>query len=340
MNYKTDLLQLEKLPFTFSIVLETENLGMAGLEDLKATLQSLLDQTYPITHAQEVLVLVSGHVLPETIEMLQQEYPWLTIHNESHKLEYLESKMRGCELAHGEIVVMVDSDAIYHPRWLEETLYGFIAAPGASIVCSETRIAITSLYTAAIQLSWMINANLVANHPTPIVQFHLNNFAIRKQAALTTPLFVGSPIYRANNTEWKKQLQYLGYSAVRVPGILAHHAPPGNFGDWWYRMLISGADAVAKADFYYLYGGEVVERFSPLRRIMRVPAFVLFKLYKMITRISALSRENKKNISYIIIALLPALFFLVIQTLGAVITVFNRNYLFEKITTRENSHVV
>lgn len=339
-TYVPDLKKIQDSGITFSLVIETENLGMVGLDDVRATLDSLKCQVYPISYANEILVIAGGAVSEETLQLLQTEYPWITIHREIQKLEYLTSKMRGCEIATGDIVVMVDSDATYHPDWLLQTLYGFITAPGAAVISSETRIEINSVYTAAIQLSWMINADLISKYPTPILQFHLNNFAIKRSVALQVSVYNNMPIYRANNVEWKKQLRLLGYAAMRAPGILAHHAPPGNFWDWWWRMLVSGADAVAKADFQYHYGGGVTEKISPSRRLFRVVGFVVFKIMKMITRLRALIVEDSKQLRYIIPAIPIALFFLTIMQLGAVITLFNRDYVFKKITAREQNHVV
>jgi glycosyltransferase involved in cell wall biosynthesis len=339
-TYAPDYKKIQESGLTFSIVIETENLGMAGLDDVRATLDSLADQDYSIHQAREILVIAGGAVSEETLQLLKQEYPWITIHREIQKLEYLTSKIRGCEIATGDIVVMVDSDAVYHPTWLGQTLYGFISTPGTSVVASETRIKIDSIYTTAIQLAWMINADLVSSHPTPITQFHLNNFAIKRSVALQVPLYNNMPIYRANNVEWKKQLRLLGYSAIRVPGILAHHAPPGNFWDWWWRMLVSGSDAVAKADFIYHYGGQVTEKISYGKRCLRIPMFFVFKIMKMITRLRALVTEDWKQLRYIIPAIPVALFFILVMELGALITLFNRDYVFKKITAREQSHVV
>jgi len=338
--YKPDHDKIKNQGASFSIVIETENLGMAGMEDLRATLACLQNQTYSMNYAKEIIAIIGATVSSETIECIRHEYPWLTIHCAGRPLEYLESKVYGAGIATSDIIVFMDSDAIYEPIWLEQMLYGFISSPGAAVISSETRIKIHSIYTTAIQLAWMINAIKITPHPTPTTQFHLNNFAAKRSAILATPFFKELPIYRANNVEWKKQMQFLGYSAMRVPGNLSHHAPPGNFTDFWLRMLIMGADAVAKTDFTFGYGGTMQEKFSPLRRVARIPVFIGFKLYTMIKRTHALISENPKNTGYIIGAWPVAWVFIGIMTIGMIVTLFNRDYIFKKITAREQSHVV
>lgn len=340
MLYTPDHKKIQDSGLTFSIVIETENLGMAGLDDLRATIACLKNQTYSIERANEIIAVIGATVSDETIALIRQEYPWLKIHTERRPLEYVESKVSGARQATGDIIVFVDSDAVYEPEWLEQMLYGFVAAPGAAVISSETRIRIHSVYTAAIQLIWMINAIKIAPHPTPTTQFHLNNFAARKKAVLGSHFFRGLPIYRANNVEWKKQMQFHGYSVMRVPGNLSHHAPPANFWDFWWRFMVMGSDAVAKTDFRFHYDATVTESFSPLQRLIRIPVFFAFKLYVMVKRTHALVTENWKNIGYIIAGWPVAILFLLVSTIGMVITLFNRDYVFKKITARESHHVV
>ncbi len=338
MEYRPTKEQLESL--SFSIVVETENLGMAGIADLEQTLDSLKEQTYPITQAKEVLLIAGGHVSPETITLLHTKYPWAAVCVESGDLEYTGAKMRGAERATGNIVVFADSDVVYDKTWLENMLYTFMWAPGASIVAGETRIRVVSIYTMAIQLIWMSNITSNNAYPRFARNFYLNNFAIKKDVMLSVPFFTKLPLYRSSIAEWIRLLKCRGYSIVQAPHAKGYHAPPGNFWDWWYRMLIFGADEIVKADFYFSPDGTVVEKYSLARRFFNLGFFVAFKVYKFFLRSYYIVRERWTSIGRLVLSLPIVLVSSFVIFVGALITLCNRDYLFTKITAREHEHVV
>lgn len=341
-HYAPDHKKIQDQGPSFSLVIETENLGMAGLDDLRDTLDSLKAQNYPIANAREVLIIAAGHISPETFELIRTEYSWATIHRIDEKLEYIQSKKRGAEIVTGDVVIFADSDVVYEATWLENILYGFISAPGAAIVTGETRIRKwnTSFYAHAIQLVWMMNIVSGSKHPVFVQHFHLNNFAIKRDVFLSTPQYINLPIYRAHTVEMKKWLFDRGYAAVRVPHARGYHLPPGNLADWWWRMLVSGADAVVKADFDFNYDGTVTETFRPVKRILRVPLFVGFKFWVMFKRAYVMLCEDWKNIFMMIISIPLVLLFMLVQFLGLIVAVFYRDYLFKGAAARELIHVV
>lgn len=340
MAYLPNRVEIKNSGLTFSLVVETENLGMAGIDDLRDTLDSLKCQSYPVASAQEVLLLAAGHVSDETLSSLYEQYPWVRVHKEIHPMEYLESKKRGAELATGDIVVFADSDVVYESTWLEQILYGFVAAPGAAIVAGDTRIRGSSVYAIAIQLIWMMSTEVVAKYPHLIRHFDLNNFAIKRSIMLKASIFSGLPLYRAHTVEMKKQLYSKGYSAVRVPGARGYHLPPGTLSDWWYRLLVYGADAVAKADFYFEYGGTVRVRYSLIRRLFRIPLFFGWKCVVMFTRIYVLVREDWRRIGKLFFAMPIVFASLCVMLVGACISLVDRKYIFNRISAREHEHVV
>jgi len=325
---------------SFSIVLETENLGMAGLEDLKDTVASLEAQTFDFRKAHEIIIVAAGHVSPETSALIKSMYPWLTIHHVDRKLNYVEAKQIGASVATGDVIIYIDSDVVYESTWLENMLSGFDIAPGTSIVAGDTLIRGTSVYATAIQLGWMMDAQRARPHIYQTNHMYLNNFAIKREVMLRAPVFLNLPIYRATTVETLRQLKYMGYCVMRVPNARGFHLPPGNIGDLWWRALIYGADAVVKADFYFLYGGKVVEKFSPLRRLWRLPLFLFFKLYALVTRTIVVVCENPQRIFKVIVAIPITLLFILVNMVGCVVALFNRDYLYKKITAREDKHVV
>ena len=186
----------------------------------------------------------------------------------------------------------------------------------------------------------MMNAETKYPHPRMITHFDLNNFAIKREVMLKAPTFTGLPLYRAHTVEMRKQLYTNGYSAIRVAGATGFHLPPSGFTNTFYRMLIYGSDAVAKADFYFLYGAKVVTKFSPLRRIVRIPVFMTWKTFVLLRRLCVLGYEKPSRIPILILAVPLALLFLSVVKLGCLIALFNRTYIFNKITKYESSHVV
>ncbi len=340
MKYTPSADAIKNSGLTFSIVIETENLGMAGLEDFEQTIFSLEQQTFSIKNAEEIFIIVGEHVSADTIQILRGKYPWLVIHIEKNKLNYTQAKMRGAELSSGEIVVFADSDVVYGEEWLMNMLYTFIWAPGASIVGGETRIEVVSVYRMAIQLIWMLNITSNFSCPKAYRNFYLNNFAIKRNAMLSVPFIAGLPLYRCIISEWIAQLKLHGYSIMQAPNASGFHAPPGNFWDFWYRMLIFGADEVAKGDFYFLPDGTVVDKFSPIRRIYKLGFFTTFKVYRIATRTYKLLIQDWSNIFYILLSIPFVVMSFMLNFSGSIIALFDRDYLFKKISLREEGHVV
>ena len=104
--------------------------------------------------------------------------------------------------------------------------------------------------------------------------------------------------------------------------------------------MVAGGDLVAKGDLYFQPDGTVIDRFSPIRRFYRIWLFLGFKLYHMLKRMRVLLLEDLSDIFYIALSLPIVLVCLTVIMLGSFIALFDRDYLFNKITARENAHVV
>lgn len=331
--------QAKELP-SFSIIIETENLGQAGIDDLCDTLDSLASQTLPVTNAREVMIVAAGHVSQEAVGSLGVRYPWVMVHRVDHALEYLESKQAGARMATGDIIVFVDSDVVYEPTWLDRIVRGFVQSPGAAVVAGDTRIRGGSVYATAIQLVWMMDTVRTKPHPVLVSHFDLNNFAIRRDVFLGAPIYAGLPLYRAHTVEVRKQLFMRGYSAVQVPGARGWHLPPGSLADLWYRLLVYGSDAVAKSEYRFPHGGTVVRHPSLLRRLVRIPVFVGWKSCVMLRRAVVIAYENPKRVGTLLAALPLAIVFLAAITLGSMVALIKPKAIFAIITAREAHHVV
>jgi len=318
---------------TFSIIVETENLGMAQLTDLEASLNSLKEQTFPIKKAKEIIVLAGGHVSKDVEKMLNKKYPWVKVQKIKEGLDYIGAKAVGCRFASGDILIFVDSDSVYEKTWLANLLKVFPKYPDADVVCGDTAPIINSNYAMALAMSWMFIVRGPMNKPIKIYQVPMNNFAIKRGVLAKVPLPKNLPFYRSGSI-WKNWLLEKGYKIYAAPNTMAYHALPGSLKDWWLRMLINGRDYVALGD-YSLKNMKVVEKKSLLKRFINFVAWAGWKTLNIFINAERIVRKNKKTIRYLILGIPLALLNVAVIVLGSIITMINRDYLLKIVTAYE-----
>lgn len=332
---------LMKQKHTFSVIVETENLGMVGFEELEESLDSIKAQQYPIEQLEEVVLIVGGHLSSEVLDTLRKQYPWVRVHMEPTGLDYARSKMKGAEVAKGSVLIFADSDMQYEPAWLGNMIKTFLAQPEHTIVSGDTRLNTISGYSMALNCTWMIqilNNNIA--QPVPMKFFPLNNFVIAKADMQAVPLPYQIHLYRNKIPLWEAMLQRKGYHIVRAPHARGHHAPPGTPGDWWYRMLVYGADFVAQADFLVTLEGKLVERRNLRRRLQRLLLLAPWKGEQLLLNSYKLLSEDFGRVRYLPGALMIGLVNCLVVTLGGIIACFKRDWVFYRITSREEAHIV
>ena len=228
---------------TFSIAIETANLSMADLDGLRGTLESLSDQTVPVTRANEVLLTDSGDVPDDVLDALLREYPWVRAVRLPRTTGYEELKRAGVEAATGEVLVFADGDCYYEPVWLESLLQPF-SDPNVSIVGGETNIDSSGAYGlgVAIAFSFPVSSSASAGiHQTD--RYHMNNVAFRRVVLERIPIPTRRPCYRMTGLH-VAALQAAGHTIWRQPRARARHAPPNGFFHFMWRFLLFGHDGV------------------------------------------------------------------------------------------------
>jgi glycosyltransferase involved in cell wall biosynthesis len=317
------------MPLTFSIVVETENLGMTGLDDLRATLDSLAAQTRPIQQANEVLLVVGGHLPESTQKELAAIYPWASILDAGRILEYTLAKRMGAESASGEFVIFADSDVRYESSWLEGILSCLESDPEADLVAGDTQCEMTSAYAAAMNIMWMFNIQKRISRPAPHSYFQLNNFAVRRSLLLDAPFDPDLPFYRGYRiTRFKRDLLSRTRRTYRVPGAEGLHTAPQSLADWWYLMLIQGRDAGAYVALYKKRG--------IVRRIVHVTRFVAGKFAIGWQNAVNLIGNDRRNMPWVIASIPLCIVCGGVVALGGLISVFEPNYLLRTINTHSN----
>ena len=84
------------------------------------SLQSILDQSYPVRRCQ-ILALVDSDAAEVETAWIEQALPQVEIVG-IEGLTYYRSKNRAMALAKGEVLIFADSDVRYAPDWLEQML--------------------------------------------------------------------------------------------------------------------------------------------------------------------------------------------------------------------------
>ncbi len=232
---------MQQLP-SFSLVLETENLANANIEDLSKSLVSLVKQSISPTQANEVLLLESGDVQPQLLKQLCAKYPWITVKSAPLGTSYYKAKMLGAELATGEILIYCDSDCIYEKNWLEIILTTFKPKQAIQIVAGETTTRGKGPYGTAMALTYIFPQYSEQKNLTSTKQYFLNNVAFKREFLLQHPIPTELPLYRGNCVIHAYNLLDAGYTIWQQPQARATHAPPEGLSHFFWRFLLIGHD--------------------------------------------------------------------------------------------------
>jgi glycosyltransferase involved in cell wall biosynthesis len=94
---------------------------------IRAALDSVLQQTYPL---HEILVLDDGST-DETFAIVESYLPRVKIRRQSnHGLAAARNVL--CEWAEGDLVAFIDSDDLWHPRYIEKQVRLYLEYPQAA----------------------------------------------------------------------------------------------------------------------------------------------------------------------------------------------------------------
>jgi glycosyltransferase involved in cell wall biosynthesis len=226
---------------SFSIVLETENLANADVDDLVRSLASLAAQDPPPTSANEVLLIESGDTPEKLLQQLCETHPWIRVHDAPEGTTYYQAKMLGARLATGAIVVYYDSDCIYTPDWLRLILAPF-QDERVQIVAGETTTGGQGAYGTAMALTYIFPQFSQQKQLTTTTRYFLNNVAFRREFLLQNPIPTEIPLYRGNCVVHAQQLLNEGYTIWLQPNARAIHSPPNGLRHFFWRFLLIGHD--------------------------------------------------------------------------------------------------
>jgi glycosyltransferase involved in cell wall biosynthesis len=282
---------------SFSIVLETENLANANIQDLAKSLNSLANQDISPKFANEVLLIDTGDTPPDLLQKLCQQYPWIKVHHSQLSISYYKAKMLGAELVTGEIVVYCDSDCIYQTDWLRNILTSFAQGNNIQLVAGETITRGNGPYGTAMALTYIFPQHSGQQTLTKTAQYFLNNVAFRRGFLLKNPIPTDLPLYRGNCVIHAYKLLKNGETIWQQPNAKANHAPPSGLSHFFWRFLLMGHDYFWQKSLLQNSISDSGKSYSPLMLSVNSKLKVFWQ------RFSGMLAENPLHLVYFPLAL-------------------------------------
>jgi glycosyltransferase involved in cell wall biosynthesis len=310
---------------------------MGGVADLERCLDSLDKQTLDIRKANEVWIMVGGHLEPADAELIRTKYPWTKFYQAETDATYLSVKKLGAEIATGEVVLFADSDVAYHPEWVEALMTERAKHAPIDVVASDSRVEVKSSYDLAMTAAWMIRTRKLGGPVVDSKSFPLNNFSIDRKTMAASKYDDGLPLFRGLLGFWQQGLKARGVKFHRIPRVMGFHLTPNGVWEWFHRMLIFGADYVATADFRVMGNGTVVHEPSFLRRAWHAVKWIGYRWAMSVFQPARAVKEDWSRLRFVPLAIPITLASLILVTAGSVITVFNSRFLYDRVVAFENS---
>jgi hypothetical protein len=227
---------------SFSIVIETDNTEVSGIDDLGTCLDSLALQQPLLSSARGIFLVNSGTLPPSAGGELARRYPWLTLVRAPSDTRYIGMKLKGAELTDSEVIVFFDGDLRCEPGWLEALLDVFSTHKDAQIVAGETSTPIRGPYGLAVALTFVFPRFTGEVELAPSPTYWANNVAVRRSLLERLTIPDSHPLYRGQNLLHSLALQREKLCIWRQPRARAWHdvLPPS---DIVWRYLVLGRDA-------------------------------------------------------------------------------------------------
>jgi hypothetical protein len=234
-----------------SIVIEWENVLLAGNSRAKQMLAQVIEQANRLPNCHEILISATSDqpALARRPNTLRDAIDWqLLIHPGQH---YYELKNLGALQASGDLIAFVDSDVLPEDNWLEQLLAP-LDEPSTQVCCGRAHIDTTNLYTKAFALFWFFpvrqrsrvqtGAPLVTHCWPTTDHFFANNIAFRRSTALAYPFPASKATSRGACLELSQQLHKAGIPIRLNSQAWVAHPPPQPGEHFVHRALAQGRD--------------------------------------------------------------------------------------------------
>lgn len=226
-------MSLTTQPFV-SIIVPVYN----GASVIRANIESLLNQTYPIDR-YEIIIVDNGST--DETAAIARSYPRVVVCEESTIQGSYAARNKALEIARGEIIAFTDVDCIAHQAWIEEGVRCLVEQ-NADAVGGSIQFIFSDNPTASEQWDSLVSLN--------------NEATIRnKGVAVTANLFVNKVLFgtigafrsdlrSGGDFEWTARATRSGHSLVYCDAAIVSH-PARGFVELMKKSRRVGSGALA-----------------------------------------------------------------------------------------------
>ena len=304
---------------TFSLVMEGFTITEENAGSLATCLASVAAQSLSPEHAQDVVLVETGHVPLALLEQLCRPYPWVRFHSLPPGTRYFEAKLAGAAQASGEVLVFCDADNVYLPGWLESIVLPF-ADPTMQVVTGETSVNPTNLLGTLFALTFFFPPFTYETELTEDLTYFGNNVAFRRSFLQQNPIPTGLPLLRGNDFVHSVRLRRQGHKVWRQPLAKAFHDPPASFHELWLRYLARGSDRLEIWRLTHEAAGLHIRQ-PGFRGVLWASFRVVFnRIGEFIRRLVSVVRQSPRSLIYYPLAIPSSLLLLGATFAGVVIS--------------------
>lgn len=264
---------------TFSINIETANLGDTSPERFARVLKSLADQDYPITNAEQVVVADTGRWPEELLRERCAPYSWITIVAVEPGAGYTDCKMQSVPHMTGEILFFCDADVIYESSWLRQMLSALSEHPEIEVLGGDTGVDEAVRESGAFGLAMAIAFLFPPFSDQKEIRtkhyYEGNNVAFRRELLLRYPAPTSLPVKRANLFIHNTLLKRKGFTIWHHPRARGHHPLPEGLGGFLSEFWNMGRDSAYVSHFFSDFSGRSYLDESRFKRRLHRAAAVL-----------------------------------------------------------------
>ncbi len=239
---------MERHPTSISLVVEWENVVLAGEDRGREALRRLAREVRTLEPNRRVEVIIV--FCPEEVDgsllecQVNQAFPPGTARLlSSTNGDYYALKNAGADAATCDIVVFSDSDTHVEQNWLDQLTEPF-SDPSVAAVAGSSYIEPSTLLGKAFGAFWFFPLRAMRTRLEPAKGIFANNFAVRREIFARLPF---QPLHGTNRgacVRWRERMSEANFPVVQNPLARTAHPPPNGGAHFFVRALTHGRDAI------------------------------------------------------------------------------------------------